>query len=63
MSDNRAERKKKETIVDLTKYMDKSIRVKFSGARLNGGREVVGTLKGFDPLLNLVLDDCVEFLR
>lgn len=24
---------------------------------------VVGTLKGFDPLVNLVLDDCVEFLR
>ena len=24
---------------------------------------VRGTLKGYDPLLNLVLDDCVELLR
>ena len=28
-----------------------------------GGREVTGTLKGFDQLLNLVLDECVEYLR
>lgn len=28
-----------------------------------GGREVVGVLKGFDPLVNVVLDECVEFLR
>ncbi|XP_074661338.1 U6 snRNA-associated Sm-like protein LSm7 [Tubulanus polymorphus] len=52
------EKKKKETILDLSKYMDKNIRVKFSG-----GREAGGLLKGFDPLLNLVLDDTVEFLR
>jgi len=38
--------------------MDKKIRVKF-----NGGREVVGTLKGYDPLLNLVLDDTAENIR
>ena len=24
---------------------------------------VMGTLKGFDPLVNLVLDNCTEFLR
>ncbi|CAI2175405.1 7977_t:CDS:2 [Funneliformis geosporum] len=47
---------KKESILDLSKYMDKKIRVKF-----NGGRE--GSLKGYDPLLNLVLDDTEEFLR
>ena len=28
-----------------------------------GGREVVGTLKGADPICNLVLDDTVELLR
>jgi len=27
------EKKKKETILDLTKYLDKAIRVKFSGGR------------------------------
>ncbi|KAI8998431.1 hypothetical protein BC832DRAFT_595030 [Gaertneriomyces semiglobifer] len=49
---------KKESIVDLAKYMDKKIYVKYSG-----GREVIGILKGYDPLLNLVLDDTEEFLR
>ncbi|ESN98697.1 hypothetical protein HELRODRAFT_67237, partial [Helobdella robusta] len=52
------EKKKKETILDLTKYLDKSIRVKFAG-----GREASGILKGFDPLLNLVLDGTTEYLR
>lgn len=28
-----------------------------------GGREVVGVLKGADPICNLVLDDTVEYLR
>lgn len=28
-----------------------------------GGRELQGTLRGFDELVNLVLDDCDEFLR
>jgi len=28
-----------------------------------GGREVVGTLKGYDQLVNLVLDDCKETMR
>lgn len=52
------EKKKKETILDLSKYLDKSIRVKFAG-----GREASGVLKGFDPLLNLVLDGTTEHLR
>ncbi|MCJ1256216.1 Sm-like protein lsm7 [Lignoscripta atroalba] len=38
--------------------MDKQINVKF-----NGGREVIGTLKGYDQLMNLVLDDVKELLR
>ena len=28
-----------------------------------GGRELQGTLRGFDELVNLVLDDCDEYLR
>ncbi|KAI9825526.1 MAG: hypothetical protein M1819_000518 [Sarea resinae] len=38
--------------------MDKEITVKF-----NGGREVIGTLKGYDQLMNLVLDDVKELMR
>ncbi|CAF3433013.1 Sm-like protein lsm7 [Fusarium graminearum] len=52
------ERPKKENILDLGKYMDKQITVKF-----NGGREVKGTLKGYDALMNLVLDDVHEVVR
>ncbi|KEZ43013.1 hypothetical protein SAPIO_CDS5085 [Scedosporium apiospermum] len=49
------EKPKKENILDLNKYMDKRITVKF-----NGGREVTGSLKGFDALMNLVLDEVEE---
>jgi len=52
------EKPKKENILDLTKYMDKEVSVKF-----NGGREVTGTLKGYDQLMNLVLDDVKELMR
>lgn len=52
------EKKRKESILDLSKYLEKNIRVKFAG-----GRECAGTLKGYDPLLNLVLDNTTEFLR
>lgn len=38
--------------------MEKTIRVKFAG-----GREASGILKGYDPLLNLVLDNTSEYLR
>ncbi|KAK0254512.1 U6 snRNP-associated protein Lsm7 [Friedmanniomyces endolithicus] len=50
--------RKKENILDLTKYMDKEIMVKF-----NGGREVTGMLKGYDQLMNLVLDNVKEVTR
>ncbi|KAK4632279.1 U6 snRNA-associated Sm-like protein LSm7 [Fulvia fulva] len=50
--------RKKENILDLAKYMDKEISVKF-----NGGREVTGTLKGYDQLMNLVLDNVKEVTR
>merc|ERR1711893_320336 len=52
------EKKKKETILNLGKFLDKPIRVKFSG-----GREAAGILKGYDSLLNLVLDGTTEYLR
>jgi small nuclear ribonucleoprotein (snRNP)-like protein len=83
------ERPKKENILDLGKYMDKQITVKFTGGReglfsfpkfgrverRGGEREekrelmwsgniiVTGTLKGYDALMNLVLDDVSEVLR
>ncbi|GAC98696.1 hypothetical protein PHSY_006290 [Pseudozyma hubeiensis SY62] len=53
-----SDRPKKEAILDLSKYIDQTIRVKFAG-----GREVFGTLKGFDQLMNLVMDEVKESLR
>ena len=38
--------KSKKSVLDMSKFMDKEVRVKFMG-----GREVVGTLKGYDALL------------
>ncbi|KAJ4901166.1 hypothetical protein Rs2_15117 [Raphanus sativus] len=49
---------RKETVLDLAKFVDKGVQVK-----LTGGRQVTGTLKGYDQLLNLVLDGAVEFVR
>ncbi|GLJ42556.1 hypothetical protein SUGI_0882250 [Cryptomeria japonica] len=40
---------------DLKKYMDKKLNIK-----LNANRMVVGTLRGFDQFMNLVLDGTVE---
>jgi len=57
-SGNQPEKPKKENILDLNRFMDKQMRVKF-----NGGREVTGTLKGFDQLMNVVLDDVKEIMR
>ena len=45
-------------MIDLAPHVDKKIRVKFVG-----GREVVGVLKGADPICNLVLDDTIEIIR
>lgn len=45
-------------ILDLSKHADKQVQV-----RLSGGRQVRGVLKGWDPLLNLVLDEAVEDIR
>ncbi|KAK3311481.1 uncharacterized protein B0T15DRAFT_521591 [Chaetomium strumarium] len=57
-ADGNKERPKKENILDLKRYMDKRITVKF-----NGGREATGILKGYDALMNLVLDEVEELLR
>lgn len=38
--------------------MDTKIRVKFVG-----GREVVGILRGADPICNMVLDEAIEYIR
>ncbi|PNF16035.1 hypothetical protein B7P43_G04623 [Cryptotermes secundus] len=40
---------------ELKKFMDKKLSLK-----LNGGRHVVGILRGFDPFMNLVVDETVE---
>jgi len=55
-NNNRSSRK--ESILELAKLVDSTVLVKCSG-----GRELRGTLRGYDELVNLVLDDCDEFLR
>jgi len=40
---------------ELKKYMDKKLSL-----RLNGSRLITGVLRGFDPFMNLVIDDAVE---
>jgi U6 snRNA-associated Sm-like protein LSm7 len=54
------DKKRRETLLsaELSRYLDKKIRVKFQG-----GREVSGLLKGYDQLLNLVLDGTIEYLQ
>ncbi|KAL9652586.1 hypothetical protein ABK040_000153 [Willaertia magna] len=51
-------RKPRENILDLNQYLGKAVIIKFIG-----GREVFGTLRGFDTMMNVVLDDCSEFIR
>ncbi|XP_054257839.1 small nuclear ribonucleoprotein G-like [Macrosteles quadrilineatus] len=40
---------------ELKKFMDKKLSLK-----LNAGRHVQGILRGFDPFMNVVLDETVE---
>ncbi len=49
---------RKDSTLELAKMMDASVHVKCLG-----GRELEGTLKGYDELVNLVLEDCEEYLR
>eukprot|EP00948_MAST-09A_sp_MAST-9A-sp1_P003928 g3928.t1 len=48
----------KRSVLDLAPSLDKRIHVK-----LSGGREVEGTLKGYDDLVNLVLDNATEYMK
>jgi len=43
---------------ELKKFMDKRIHI-----RINGSRQVEGTLCGFDPFMNLVLSEAIEFTK
>lgn len=43
---------------ELKKYMDKKLSLK-----LNGGRHVIGFLRGFDPFMNFVVDETVEVCK
>ncbi|KAI8854060.1 hypothetical protein BC829DRAFT_486504 [Chytridium lagenaria] len=40
---------------ELKKYMDKRLFL-----QLNGNRKVTGVLRGFDPFMNVVLEDAIE---
>lgn len=76
-SQQQQEKPKKESILDLSKYMDKDVKVKFSGGRVGAYSSIVplyagwswltetvsGILKGFDQLMNLVLDEVKESMR
>ena len=74
---------RKESALDLAKFIDKGVRVKLAGGRegkptFAGLAEpivhcrlknplfaavVQGVLKGYDQLLNLVMDESIEYLR
>ncbi|KAH9976698.1 U6 snRNA-associated Sm-like protein LSm7 [Lactifluus volemus] len=57
---------KREAILDLSKYVNARIRVKFTGGQKHqkknhcSCKSVTGVLKGYDQLLNLVLDEVQE---
>ncbi|RHZ46314.1 hypothetical protein Glove_627g13 [Diversispora epigaea] len=40
---------------ELKRYMEKRMFI-----QLNGGRKVTGVLRGYDPFMNLVVDDTIE---
>ncbi|KXN72303.1 putative membrane-associated protein [Conidiobolus coronatus NRRL 28638] len=41
---------------ELKRYMDKRIQL-----LINGNRKIRGILRGFDPFMNLVIDESVQF--
>merc|ERR1712150_239669 len=43
---------------ELKRYMDKKMHLK-----LNGNREIEGILRGFDPFMNLVFDETIEYTK
>ena len=40
---------------ELKKFMDKKLAV-----QINGGRQLSGILRGYDPFMNLVIDEAIE---
>ncbi len=48
----------KESMAELAKMMDSMVWVKCLG-----DRELGGALKGYDDLINIVLDECDKFIR
>lgn len=44
--------------VYASRYMDKKLSLK-----LNGGRNVQGILRGFDPFMNVVVDEALEICK
>mmetsp|Transcript_4759 Transcript_4759/g.11857 ORF Transcript_4759/g.11857 Transcript_4759/m.11857 type:complete len:122 (+) Transcript_4759:1-366(+) len=50
--------KRQDSILELSKFMDQAVRVKCLG-----GRQVKGILRGYDDLVNLVLEECEEYIR
>ena len=40
---------------DLKKFLDRRMYL-----QLNGSRKITGLLRGFDPFMNVVLDDTIE---
>jgi U6 snRNA-associated Sm-like protein LSm7 len=49
---------KAKPTLDLNSHLDCRVLVRFAG-----GRQVTGVLRGYDQLLNLVLDECEETMR
>lgn len=54
---NKTYKNQRETIMDLSDYLNKEVNVEF-----NGGRRVKGILKSFDNINNLILDNVIEYL-
>lgn len=44
--------------MEFSRYMDKKLSLK-----LNGGRCVQGILRGFDPFMNVVVDEALELAK
>ena len=57
---------------ELKKFMDKKLSIKVNGGEFLDlsswkwwflGRKVEGMLRGFDPFMNLVIDDAIEYRK
>ena len=43
---------------DLKNYVDRRIQI-----NLNGNRKLIGKLKGYDPFMNIVLEDAIDISK